>query len=260
MAALFPDVGPRARAVEVARSGARLEVLVDAHVLVRVVDALAAGEGDPWRVVAQNRARVRARVRIVAAQHHRAALGEALLGLDGLAARTHAAVARWAWAWAWHELGHDFPFDVEAVAARPCLTEGEAPLLSDADRAALRTWVLLVALRGRLDHLRRWAARGGTGDRDSTWGRLLAEELPPGLAARGYGEVRAVLVEELDDLLVGLRGRLEAVASAPGGRGLRGAISARLAPEWSGEVRFPGSGFPRMRRAAADALATLEPR
>jgi hypothetical protein len=266
---LFPDrVEPLSRARALKRwldeSPARGEVLLDLHTLRRVLVAWDEARGDdPWIVVAQNRGRLRGRIRAVRAGESHGLL-DAILSLDALHARTAAAVRRLAWAWAWDELARDFAFDLSRGLATPCADARAVDAWSSAEVTALRAWVCLVILRGRLDHLQRWVSQGTTQDRDSTWARLLTDALPASLAdpgtagrARTYRRVRTELRDQLPSLLVELQPRVAAVAAVPAGRGAKSKVLDALRPCWSDDVPLPASGFPSMISSAKQALEIL---
>jgi len=265
---------PLARARAVVRRGRRdselCERLLDSHVARRVLDRWADDpEASAWGVVTQNRGRARGRLRAVLAADPGRLL-EPLLQLPSLLARTRAAVRRFAWSWAWRELAADFAFDAARASAPPCLHAAEPlPALSSEATEALDTWVLLVLLRGREAHLERWVRTGGTGDRDSTWARLLSDAVPDVLVddptAAGRSRTYRRLRAELSDRLPSLRNRLlpvlRTVAELPSGRKLRASFEERIGPRWSLEVPAPRSGFPTFQRHASalcarwDALA-----
>lgn len=235
-----------------------LEAWLDLHVTLRLLDAWRTSGAvvDAWTLAQQNRGRARSRLRAAVAARPEALMG--LLALDCLAGRTEAALRRYAWAWAWQELARDFPFSRERPVTPPCVaTPLELPALDAQQRSALRTWVLLVILKGRAGHLGRWVGSGSTGDRDSTWARLLKDDLPADLRDPGGGRVaayhrlRAELAERLDPLLEGLRPTVATVAALSPGRTLRAEVTETLREGWSPAVAFPASGFPTFVRHAA---------
>jgi len=241
------------------------EVHIDLHVTLRLLEAWAQGS-PPDRdraIVLQNRGRARGRLRALAAAGGAAALAEPLLALDALDARTRAALRRYAWAWATQELSWGFTLSPERPVTPPCPLLA-ADQLPDAEAVwpETRTWILLVVLRGRLAHLRAWVATGSTGDRDTTWGRLL-KDLPETLIGDGrgparYAGTRALLADTLDDALDELAPVLGQIAAAKPGRTLRAAVDALLGPVWSDAVSRPASGFPTMQRHAVAFAAALE--
>lgn len=251
--ALVPSPDRTDRALHILQRLDDLDVLVDAHVQRRLVSRWQAGETDPdadWRVVVQARARARARLRALAAERPDALL-TAVLSLPALAARTRDAAARWAWAWAWDELARDFAFSLDRPATAPCDQPDPGDVSWPADwNAPLDTWLLLVALRGRWSHLARWVAEGRTGDRDSTWGRLLADALPEPLAVDRYARLRRELRTSLAARRDRLRPVLQSIAHLPGGRRLKRDMLALLTPAWHPDVPLPKSGFPSFLRAA----------
>lgn len=247
-----------------ARHPERVEGWMDAHVIRRLILAWASGRAETdWILVTQNRGRARARARALLAARG-AKLAEPLLALDGLFSRTAGALRRLCWGWAYSELARDFAFDL----GRPLSARCDAPAadrpapLDDRAQRALGAWLLLVVLKGRLGHLQRWVADGRTGDRDSTWGRLLSDELPPCLRDTAdevhYLRLRGALSGGLPAALRALSEPLAAVVALPAGRGLRAAFEARFRPSWPEDLPFPRAGFPTFQRHAAAALATLE--
>lgn len=267
-AAVWRAPGEEARAAlgaaALAARPAEAEGWLDAHLVRRLLVAWRSGRtSTDWILATQNRGRARARARALLAARG-AKLAEPLLALDALYARTAAALRRLAWGWAWSELARDFSFDLGRPLTTPCRPPA-APRpspLSPEERPALRSWVLLVALKGRLGHLRAWVAEGRTGDRDSTWGRLLSEDLPAllreGAEDLHYRRLRAALSAELGACLEALRSPLAAVVALPPGRRLRAAFEEALRPGWDERVPFPRSGFPTFQQHAAEALDALE--
>lgn len=274
LALILPEVaGGPARAVSLrGRLRASLvEPLVDLHVWARLLDTWSSPEGaDPvrsWNVVVQNRGRARSRLRALVCELPGPALVEALGRLPGITARTAAAARRFAWDLAWEAMARGFAWDWGRPVQAPCRAAADDLLPIGPDEVpALRSWALLVLLKGRGHHLRRWVETGGTGDRDGTWGRLLSEELPETLrdpVARGaraatYHRLRAWLADGLDELISGLRPTLAAVAALPGGRRLRADTEALLLPTWDARVPFPKAGFPTFQAHAAETLAVTE--
>ena len=256
---------PMARARQVERVAAAqpalAEPLLDLHVVLRALAHLAATPSAPlWQVVRQNRGRARGRLRAVLAREP-GRLMEPLLALPQLLDRSRAAVRRFAWSWAWRELATDFAFDPGRACPAPCLEPGEpTPPLAEGEVHALQSWVFLVALRGREAHLERWVRTGSTGDRDSTWARLLSEACPPCLVddpqatgrSRTYHRLRTELCDQLPALRALLGPWLHQVGELPSGRGLRSAFEASFGSRWSSEVPFPKSGFPSFQRHAAE--------
>jgi len=266
----LPEQQARARAMvgQLTGSPDRLEALLDLHVVLRLAHTWSESGrvADSWRVVSQNRGRARGRLRAVLAGAGKDVLLDAVFQLDAPYARTLAALKRYAWAWAWQELASDFSFDIGRVVTRPCIEA--APELAPIDGAeadALRCWVLLVVLKGRLEHLERWVRTAGTGDRDSTWARLISDDLPVSLRdprdgskrAATYHRVRAELSASLPGMLDDNRPLLHEVASLSPGRKLRGKFETAIAGTWSNAVALPKSGFPTFVKNANLALHRL---
>jgi len=263
-----PGAEARARALRraLAEDPGAAEAMLDLHAALRVLDRWSGGSHDPagdWRVVIQNRGRSRGRIRAALASDPDA-LQAPLMALDALCARTRAAAKRMAWAWARQQLGRGLTFDALAGVTPPCQQPPEGlPPLDDAEQADLESWVLLVVFKGRLGHLRRWSRTGGTGDTDSTWGRLLKDDLPAGLRDPGggrnasYHRLRTALCEDLESLLESKAEVLRALLALPGGKGLRGRFEGVLLAGWSPAVPFPKSGFPTFHSNIADALESL---
>ena len=267
--ALWPEIpGGPARGLALRRDVAppTMETLLDLHVVMRLVNRWHEGACEPdtsWGTVVQNRGRARGRLRAISAGAGGQCMLEPLMALDSLHARTDAAVRRYAWAWAWRELAHDFSFNTEHPIGRPCVVEADAlEPIGASERATISTWILLVILKGRQAHLERWIRCGGTGDRDSTWARLLADDLPQHLAdpeqtdrrARSYHRLRADLAEALPEHLVAVGPALTALAQMRKHRGLRAEVTQALAPLWDPRVPFPKSGFPTFLTNARTSL------
>jgi len=261
-AALFatlPDREGRATAVaELFHDPATFEAVLDLHVALRFLQALPDDRRASWRLVTQNRGKARGRLRaLVSADRYWLS---ALLAVDSLHARTQAAVARFAWSWAWQEMSRGFSFDAGRATTPPCrsLPPGLPPLTDDS-ASALPTWVLLVLLKGRWAHLERWVRTGGTGDRDSTWARLL-KDLPDrvGDPDGGYKRVRIHLNRELVRYLEANQPVLQALSVLPIDRRLKNRVLARIEPSWHPEIALPRSGFPTFVENARRALALLE--
>ncbi len=263
----WPDLGRRVLRSLAVRDAVRqgdVDRLVDLHLARRLVDAWAEGQWshprDAWdHGVRQSWGRMRARVRAVLGED--ADAGGEVLQLHALHARTVAAM---------RDLGRDLGFRVlsagtdvaivDLVADPPC--EAATPLYRPPgaeDWSALRAWVLLVALRGRLPALLTWvrtreAPRGGAA------AALFAVDLPdrlrdplePGRARAATRSVAAALWLHWDDVVLWLDAPLAAAAAVDDGRGpgVAQRLFAALEPFWHSEVRFPGSGYRRMIREA----------
>ncbi len=274
-ARIWPDLPhAKARAAVLAAalgdSPTDLEAWLDLHTVTRLLRAWGQGvdpEDPGWRIVTQNRGGARGRLRAALAAGDPAGLAGPLTALPALYARTRHAIERYAWSWAWQQITLDFPFDAAEPVTPPCqrLPDGLAPL-GEAETPTLRCWLLLVLMKDRQSHLRRWARTGGTGDRDSAWARLLSEALPealqdprpPGRRARTYQRLQLELALNLDDHLDALMPQLHQLAAIQGKSGLRGRFAEVLADTWRPEVPLPKGGYPAARRHLAAALETLE--
>lgn len=243
----LPDrEGRSVRAASWVQQPGRLEALLDLHVVLRLLERAPSDASTAWRIVTQNRGKARGRLRALAVEQ---ADLSGVLTLDALAERTDVALARWAWAWAWQELAHDFSFNGDRALSSPCGATIELLEPVDDDGAdALGVWVLLVILKGRADHLRRWVHDGGTGDRDSTWARLQAD-LPRELKDPdgGYRRVRIHLHDTLEAIEASWRPLMRELADLKPGRTLKKAFLARLEPVWHTAIPLPRSGFPTFR-------------
>lgn len=246
------------------RDAAALEGVLDLHVLRQVL--LNVHGGPPleleraWRVVRANRGRMRGRLRALLASGPMEQIRARLLQHPALGKATDEGLARFLTHQAWQELRRDFIWDGKNLATPPCAPTAERAAAGPTlDLAALRTWVLLVVLRGRYEHLQRWAEEGSTGDRDSTWGRLLADQLPAALApgvvgVRDLRPLRDHLSMNLSDVITALLPTLEAVAAASPGPRQRETIRAALAPDWHVDVDFPKRRFAELREHALALL------
>ncbi|MEQ1501595.1 MAG: hypothetical protein ABMB14_05160 [Myxococcota bacterium] len=267
---LFPDTRrARHRALRFARLP--IEVAFDLHVVGRLLEHWADGRTAPavaWRVVEQNRGRGRARLRALVADAAvdpaNGAMVERVLGLDALYARTVRGLRRYLRDRLWFEVGRDFSLGdrpaVDARCAPSADDEADPPELPD---GPVRSWVLLVALKGRLDHLIRWARDGGTGDRDTRWGELLARDLPPELATNGgtrsYDTFRCALAEVLPEVLGAIRPQLEIAARLdPGSKRLGDEFRDRVCAEWHPSVPVPKIQYRRYVAYAVSALSRLD--
>ena len=268
---LWPDLPlARTRAIALRQDvqGSRLEHLLDTHVALRLFESWHSTSCSPrtnWDIVVQNRGRARARLRALVTESPRSLL-DCFMAMEGIFSRTLAAVKRYAWAWAWQELAFDFAFDVSRAVTPPCHElHGSLPPLGDGDQMAVKTWILLVVLKGRLGHLQRWVREGGTKDRDSTWARLLAKEMPQSLydpLGRGhrghsYHRLRYDLMESLDDHLAAIEPLLQQIAGLKPSRALRANFGALVESEWDERVPYPQSGFPTFLKNTHSALTTL---
>lgn len=270
---LFPEL-PRRWGRMVALSGlwrehpGAVNQWLNAHVAVRLVDHWAVpgngGIAQAWRVATQNRGRARGRLRAVLQScWDQVPIHQALMSTQGLGSRTQAAVARWSRDWAWKQLSVGFSFSEHAGLDPSCPPDDELPLqilvLNDRERGLLRTWVALVCMRGRLEHLQRWVQRAGTGDRDSQWGRLLSDALPQELRARfdGLPGLRAYLATELQPLLGEVEDVLSLLSEVEDGPGLSRRFQQNLDQWWSLGVPRPSASFRRCIERADASVAML---
>ena len=240
---------------------AHLLALTELHIVARLVERWRVGgraathPDHAARVIQQNLDFVRARLRAVLADTPAQLLGP-LLQLSGLHKRTVEATSRLAWGWARRELPHHFAMG-EPKSTRPCersLVAQDEGLLPIAADDTLRTWALLAILRGQDERLRRWTATGSTGDRDSAWGRLLAEA-PDLLKPQGeLGPLRATLAEDLPEIMTELEPLLLGLAALPEDRNLKARAESLLRPGWVG-APFPDGGFQKMPERARLHLA-----
>ena len=269
---VFPDRttrAARASALQQAIASGGLRCFVDLHICCRLLERWRIPEQTlwpaTWSVVLQNRGRARGRLRAVVAEAPVETIAAPLLALDALHTRTRAGVLRYCRDWAWQQLELDFAFGMGRPVLAPCLQP--VPLSTDFDEdqhAALRIWVLRVIAKGRLAHLRRWVTSGGTGDRDTQWGRLLTEDLPdplrdrPGSQGRGYERLRAYLHGRLGPVLTELEPTLRALASLePTRRDLSRAFEAHLAGIWDPRVPRLRVRFRSYLAHIQDAISTL---
>lgn len=250
---------------------AALGDLLDLHLALRLVECWTQPERTaPSRsmaVVTHNRGRARSRLRAVLREAPADHLLLRIQALPALADRTRAAVARFARDWAWQQVQHGFSFyDARTVDPACILPEGAPPPLSTEGLAALRAWVLLVTLKDRLPHLRQWVHGGAELDkRDTTWGRLLADDCPDLLrsyrgSTRGQGlaRLRAELTEHLPALLSQLRPTLARLAAIDLRRGgLKAAFEGAIADAWHPALSLPKVRYRSYIAAAAAACQQL---
>lgn len=265
---LWPEA-PRAR-VLAERLGAllaegpdQLEGLAELHAALRVVARWRAPEatlpGTSWRVLTQNLGRARGRLRSLVRRLPDGDLVGRLCASDALYERTTTALARLARTWAFDELRGGFANDEGRALEAGC--DQARPTLLPLD-PQLRAWILLVILRGRLEHLRRWLKEGSTGDRDAGWGRLLSMQPPPdtrltGTRAEELDALRARLSLGLPSALVELRPTLDALAALPGERLDLGEVHRILAPIWHPDLPLPQAARLTLRAHAAQAAREI---
>lgn len=212
-----------------------------------------------WSLVRAHTHRMRGRLRALLAAHPEA-LGAAVAGLPGLAARTDAAFRRWAWAWAWREARVGFAFDVDGLAPAPCRACPEARTvprvpLGARDEDAVRTWLLCMLGRGCWGDLERWLAGVPGRSLSTSFYRYLAVA-PDGLADPDSGRTRSY--ERLRDHLAdgGLDAYLDDLAAAARdvrglvpGRGLKQALHQALDGHWDADaVPLPEHHLPQFVR------------
>lgn len=266
------------RLVEMGRPGPVADAFLDAHLVLRLLAQWHRGRCTAWsggrNVAAQGWTKGRSRLRAAAARDPQR-LAEQVLAMDGLHARTVAALQRLCGSWALDEYP-DFAFGADRPLSPRCELDETPPLPFDAtEQAVVRSWLVLVVLRGRAARLRRWTELGGTGDKDKTWGRL-QEQVPdrlcdPGAVgrSRGYSRLRAHLLEGLDEELAAVGPLLDRVAALlpeldtrAGSRALPGRLRTMLSEDWvdsstwgadpsAARPSLPKSGYPTAVRAAA---------
>lgn len=246
--------------------------MLDLHLALRFVSCWTAPEFTaPERgisVMAHNRGRARSRLRAVLREAPAEHLLAQVLQRPGLAARTRSAIARFARDWAWQQVQHGFAFyDARTVDPACVLPEGSPPRLSADEAAALRAWLVRVVIKARLPHLLQWVHGGdGLDKRDSTWGRLLADDCPASLrsypgAARGEGlaRLRAELSEHLPAQLRQLLPVFQAVAALDTrSRDIEAAFIAVISPIWHADVEIPRVRYRSYVEATRDALETVQ--
>ena len=225
--------------------------------------------GSPgWGVVAANRARIRGRLRVVAAMDL-AALAGAVGRLDALTARTADSLGRFSWAWAWREARAGFGLGLDRAGAPPCVIEppSQEPLcpLGEAEQPALITLLLLVAGRGCWDDLERWV--DGESGRDLGRGlyRCLGAA-PESLVdpdtldrrSRRYERLRAWLFDGgLEASQPTLALASARVAGTRIGRTLRAELREALSPWWDERaISFPQHHLPGFREGLLDPRFT----
>ncbi|MCK6502524.1 hypothetical protein L6R53_03865 [Myxococcota bacterium] len=246
--------------------------LLDLHLALRLVDcwtspAFTAPERG-LSVMAHNRGRARSRLRAVLREAPAEHLLAQILARPGLAARTRSTVARFARDWAWQQVQHGFAFyDARTVDPACVLPEGSPPRLTEDEAAALRAWLVRVVVKARLPHLLQWVHGGDDLDkRDSTWGRLLADDCPASLrsypgAARGEGlaRMRAELSEHLPAQLRMLLPTLQAVAALDTrARDLEASFIAAVTPIWHADVELPRVRYRSYVESTREAMAAVE--
>lgn len=233
---------------------------VELVVALRTIAALSRGAARPhalglpgWGIVVANRSRIRGRLRVIARKDP-ARLRERLLSLDGLRARTAAALSRWAWEWAWREARTGFGFDLAGLQPPPCVlpepTALPLPPLEDADAPLVRTVLLALLARGCWDELERWLSGEGRG-LSARFYRVLADVpaplVDPGTEAsrsRGYTRLREHLSDGgLTDYLDDLRTVALRVVDLPPGRARKAALHDALRPDWRPDaIDLPARG------------------
>ncbi|MBT3224490.1 MAG: hypothetical protein HN348_35935, partial [Proteobacteria bacterium] len=136
------------------RSPDKLQNYLDLHLVLRLLSSWSEGRctdrAGSWAVVRQNHGRAHGRMRAILTATLPPSLTETILGLNALHARTIEALKRYSWSWAWQQLAIDFAFDTSRSVTPRCqnLTPDSAPF-DEMEKSALRTWVLLVVLKGR---------------------------------------------------------------------------------------------------------------
>ena len=233
------------------------------HVLCRVVDRwddpTCTDTASTWRSVVQNLGRARGRLRAVLIQTGPRTGWGTLGRIAALHARTRTAIGWMCRDWAQRQLTHDAPFDLQGARGAAC----NAPSLPWRDeyrteaRRAASSWLVLVALRGRWPHLRRWSRDRSHTGRDTGFGRLLTDA-PASLVdveggRRAYHRLRAYVSSDWSSLQRGVLRRIRSVADLdPDTPNLRDRFEACLL-DWHADVPFPRVRY----RDYIDACRTL---
>jgi hypothetical protein len=270
IARLWPAAsGPLARALCLQRQligkPDRIEPLTDLMIALRLIARWGDAEAprchpdEDWSLVLRHRNRTRGRLRALVMEGAPEVLAAATQPGPGLYEYTARAVRIYAWCRATGVLRrHHLPAWEESLTP-PCDgAEGLLDELSAEAVAALRCWLLLVALRDRWEALRHWSATGSWLHKpDAQWGRLLQEALPRVLKDRdlGYERLRA-------ELALGLTGHVNAMAplfaqlEAAGPAGLKATLAAAWHPEVPRPERLSPGALDRLRamRAATHPL------
>lgn len=248
--------------------GAGLDALLDTHLTLRLLGLWRTpertGSERSWRVLRTQIGRARGRLRALAAERPDRELLEGLSQLDAPYERTLAAIHRYFWEWAWKDSRAGcpgLPVAVNAGCVLPAPKRRRRARTAD-QREAERTWLLLVALRGELDALRRWVTESA--DTNGSMARYLGL-VPDALidhaqgTYRTYQDLRASLSRHLERDLERLEPTLRAVAALRGtpARRLRAAVTGALGSVWHPSVPLPKGGFPSMIERAK-ALIDLE--
>lgn len=266
-----PRASDRAAALaEACRADPRtFEALLDLHVALRLLSLWSEGPQHrhpraAWTVLRQNRGRARGRLRALLARDRRSSLLEALLHQPRLARLTRDAMGVFWTSWAWHALRRDFPGSATNAVTPPCKRPGEDLEPLGAELAGLvRTWVLLVSLRGCQPRLDRWLTRGGVDGDDEFYKlleRTLPDELRDGADQRGaYRRLRAALSLSLNEHLTVLLPTLRVLTELQGGRALPGRFQTALDPVWDDRVPRPRRGFNDMQANARALLSAQGP-
>jgi hypothetical protein len=239
----------------------RLDQMLDLHIALRLCDRWTTPEHTSWarnwECVIQNRGRARARLRAVVSALPPDVLRARLATVDQLGARTIQAVRSFVRGWAWQEARLGWPGNPSRRVDPPCPVEADTPYGED-EHGALRAWVMLVILRGRIGHLQRWVESGSTGDRDATWGRLLSQSLPENLRGGGSARlalqrVRAELTLGLSEIMTELLPVTRQLAAMENSPPPIAAFHAALRPIWHDSIPLPQVRVRRYVQHAAHA-------
>lgn len=209
-----------------------------------------------WRVVANNRGKIRGRLRAVVAAHPGRLLAR-LRGLEALHRRTDDAVGRWAWDWAWREARAGFTFDVDHLRYASCVVPPApepADELPEGLEPVVLTWLLLTVGRGVYDEVRPWAEEVGTEQLSAKLYRylkaapeVLADPRPADGEGAGrnrtYHRLRRHLRAQLDIYEIDLLEVAMRVAAVPAVRKRGELLRQVLDPPWMSGLVEPPKAF-----------------
>jgi hypothetical protein len=235
----------------------------DLVVFQRLIAHLRSGQARPhhlglpgWGVVAANRARIRGRLRALAAREP-SGLAGSVLDLDTLWSRTAAATGRHAWEWAWREARVGFGFHPDRMQAAPCVVgqapdEATEPLGPDHERAVV-TFLLSILARDCWDTLERWLQGASGRSLGGSFYRHLSR-IPDNLRQPGQRAYHRLWEHLSDGGIDHYLPRVEAVAqrvcAAPDGRGSKPLLHTALRPDWDDSlIALPQHHLTTLRRS-----------